>query len=260
MVTYASALVTGASSGIGACFARLLAARGSDLVLVARRTDRLAALADSLSAEHGVRVEVLGADLLDPAALATVEDRLTRPDRPVHLLVNNAGFGTSGRFAELPVQREDDEVRLNVLALVRLTRAALPGMVERRHGGILNVSSVAGFQPLPHSATYGATKAFVTSFTEALADELRGTGVHATALCPGFTRTEFHEANVWPVDRVPGPMWLSVEQVVAAGLAAVERGRPRSVPGAQYKALAAATRLAPRGLVRAVTTSLRGSR
>lgn len=260
MATYRTALVTGASSGIGACFARLLAARGSGLVLVARRTDRLATLADSLRGEHGVPVEVLGADLLDPAALATVEDRLTDRDEPVELLVNNAGFGTSGPFAELPVQREDDEIRLNVLALVRLTRAALPGMIERRHGGILNVSSVAGFQPLSYTATYGATKAFVTSFTQALAGELRGTGVHATALCPGFTRTEFHDANVWPVDRVPGPMWLAVEDVVAAGLQAVERGRPLSVPGAQYKALAAASRLAPRRLVRVVTTGLRGSR
>lgn len=257
MPSYRTALVTGASSGIGESFARLLASRGSDLVLVARRTDRLAALATRLRSEHGVEVEVLGADLVDPTALGSVESRLAGGSPPVDLLVNNAGFGTAGPFAELPAEREDEEIRLNVLALVRLTRAVLPGMVARRHGGVLNVSSVAGFQPTPFTATYGATKAFVTSFTEAVAAELSGTGVHATALCPGFTRTEFQVASAWPAARIPKPLWLSADDVVVAGLDALRRGRPLCVPGAQYKAIATASRLAPRPLVRAVTTRLR---
>ncbi len=258
MATYRTALVTGASSGIGECFSRRLAAAGSDLVVVARRTDRLAALARELRAAYDVEIEVLGADLLDLPALAAVEQRLSDADRPVDLLVNNAGFGTSGPFAELPVQHEDEEVRLNVLALVRLTRAALPGMIERGHGGVLNVSSMAGFQPAAFRATYAATKAFVTSFTEALAGELRGTGVSATALCPGFTHTEFHQTNdFFPVDRVPGPFWLAAGDVVDAGLRAVENGRPLSIPGGQYRALATLSRLAPRSLVRAVTGRVR---
>ncbi len=186
---YRSALVTGASSGIGASCARLLAAAGTELVLVARRLDRLTEVAARLSAEHKVNVEVLAADLAEPRARAPVEARLADRARPVELLVNNAGFGTSGPFAGQPVRSAESQIQLNVVALTRLAHAALPGMLERGHGGILNVSSMAGFLLAPGSATYSATKAFVTSFSESLHAEVRKRGVHVTALCPGFTRT-----------------------------------------------------------------------
>ncbi|MDQ6798268.1 MAG: SDR family oxidoreductase, partial [Actinomycetota bacterium] len=183
------ALVTGASSGIGRAFAVHLAASGTDVVLVARRRDRLDDLATDLRADHGVDIEVLVADLTDEGGLAAVEARLGNGSAPVDLLVNNAGFATSGRFAELPVEGEVAEIHLNVLAPVRLTRAALPGMVERGRGGVVNVSSIAALQPLPHWATYAASKAYLTSFSEAVHEEVGGHGVVVLALMPGFTHT-----------------------------------------------------------------------
>ncbi|HEY3241638.1 MAG TPA: SDR family oxidoreductase, partial [Acidimicrobiia bacterium] len=186
------ALVTGASGGIGEVLARRLAARGCHLVLVARTEPALEKLASELSAAHGVDVEVLPADLITEEGVAAVEARLAQDGAPpVDLLVNNAGYGSAGPFAELDPARVAGEVRLNVLALVRLTRAAVPGMVARGRGSVLNVSSVASLQPLPNMATYAATKAFVTSFSESLHEELRGRGVTVTALLPGFTRTGF---------------------------------------------------------------------
>ena len=170
------ALVTGASSGIGAAFARRLAAAGSDLVVVARRRDRLEELAAELRTAHGVHVEALAADLTDPAELALVEARLGDPDRPIDLLVNNAGAGGHGAFAALPVDGVEAMVRLNLLAPVRLTSAALPAMVARGSGGIVNVSSISGEQPIPFVATYAATKAFLTSLSESVHEELRDTG------------------------------------------------------------------------------------
>ena len=162
------ALVTGASAGIGASFARTLAARGDDVILVARSKPRLDDLAIVLRRENGVDVEVLAADLTNTADLASVEARVAARERPVDLLVNNAGFGTSGPFGALPVEHEDEEIRLNVLALVRLTHAALGAMTARGTGAVVNVSSLAGYQPNPGMATYGATKAFVSSFTQAV--------------------------------------------------------------------------------------------
>ncbi len=247
-----TALVTGASSGIGEGFARRLAAGGTDLVVVARRTDRLEALATELHEAHGVDVEVLTADLADPWPRAAVEARLADAGRPIDLLVNNAGFGTSGPFVELDVDREDEEIRLNVIALVRLTHAALPGMIERGRGAVCNVSSVASFQPLPQNATYAATKAFVTSFSQALHEETRGTGVTVTALCPGFVQTEFQQHSDTATSRVPSFAWLDVDHVVDAGLAATARGRAVAVPGATYKALDALAQVTPRGLVRRI--------
>ena len=186
------ALITGASAGIGTAFARRLADRGHDLVIVARRKDRLNDLAQEINKSSNREVEVLVADLESAKGVRVVEDRVVDADRPVDLLVNNAGFGTSGRFDQLPIEAEEAEINLNVIALVRLTHAALGSMVERGHGGVINVSSVAAYQPTPHSATYAATKAFVSSFTNAIHEELRGTGVKAMVLAPGVTHTEVH--------------------------------------------------------------------
>lgn len=247
-----TALVTGASSGIGREFVRQLAARDLDLVLVARRTQRLEELGSNLREQHGIGVEVLPADLTEQAGLSTVEQRLADRSQPVDLLVNNAGIGTYGPFHELDTDREDTEIRLNVLAVTRLTHAAVPGMLERGRGAICNVSSMAGFQPLPYNATYAATKAFLTSFSQSLHEELRGRGVQVLALCPGFVRTEFHE--VADVDRsmVPAAAWLQAPDVVSTALAALARGDALCVPGLGYKLLAASTHLAPRSVVRRV--------
>ncbi|TDD76858.1 SDR family NAD(P)-dependent oxidoreductase [Actinomadura rubrisoli] len=243
---YRTALVTGASSGIGESFARLLAGRGADLVIVARRADLLDGLARELVERYRVAVEVVAADLTDPFQREEVERRL-RAD-PVELLVNNAGYGAFGAFAELPLDDQLAEIELNVTTLVRLTHAALPGMVARGRGGVLNVASMAGFTPSPGSATYGATKAYVLSFSESLHSEVAAKGVHVTALCPGFTRTED--------DAPPNLLWLRREDVARAGLDAVATGRALSVPGAQYKAALPALRLVPRPLLRAAVNRM----
>lgn len=245
------ALVTGASSGIGAAFAARLAEDGSDLVVVARRLDRLEAMAVDLGARHGVRVEALAADLTDCEQLAAVESRLRDPDRPVDLLVNNAGVGGHGAFASLDVDAVEAMVRLNLLAPVRLTSAVLPGMVARGSGGIVNVSSISGEQPIPFVATYSATKAFLTSLSESLHDELRGTGVAVTAVLPGFTRSEFHDRADMGRS-IPGLFWIRSEDVAAAALGAVARNRAICVPRLPYRGLVGLSRHAPRGLVRRV--------
>ncbi|TML39437.1 MAG: SDR family oxidoreductase [Actinobacteria bacterium] len=246
-------LITGASSGIGLAFARRLAADGHDLVLVARREGRLKELADELAAGHAVTTEVLAADLTDADDLARVEARVAEQTRPVELLINNAGFGTFGSFAELPIDQEEREIRLNVLALVRLTRAAVGAMTARGQGGIINVSSVASFQAGPYNATYSATKAFVTSFTEAVHEELRGTGVKVMALCPGFTRTEFQETANAEGAGVPSLLWQTPEPVVRSALRDLRRGAAVSVPGVHNKMAAMLSQLAPRALTRRVS-------
>jgi len=246
------ALVTGASSGIGRAFAVSLAASGTRLVLVARRGDRLDALAAELRAAHGTEVEVLTADLTDDADLVGVEARLGDEASPVDLLVNNAGFATSGRFAELPVDGEVAEIRLNVMAPVRLTRAVLPGMIARGHGGVVNVSSIAALQPLPHWATYAATKAYLTSFGEAVHEEVRGHGVTVLTLMPGFTHTEFHSHSGVPPLGIPGPLWMDPEEVVSSALGALRRRRASRVPGIANRAVATLSRLTPRTLSRRI--------
>ncbi|UJB40574.1 SDR family NAD(P)-dependent oxidoreductase [Streptomyces sp. A1-5] len=249
---YRSALITGASSGIGTAVARQLAARGVTLVLVARREPLLRDLAEELRRAHGVEVEVLPADLTDTEALTRVEARLTDAARPVELLVNNAGSGAAGVFANLPVDHEEATVRLNSQAAVRLTRCVLSRMRADGHGGILNVSSLTSELPSPSLATYSATKAFLTHFSEALAIENRGAGIHVTALLPGLTRTDYFASNGLTAAWVPGFCWLAAEQVAAAGLKAVAAGSGRCVPGAPYKVAAALLPLTPRPLKRAL--------
>jgi short-subunit dehydrogenase len=238
-------MVTGASSGIGATMAAQLARRGSDLVLVARREERLQALAVDLRARHGCEVEVIVADLGAGPDLARVEGRLEDEGRPVDLLVNSAGFGTRGSFASLPVDEEEQELRVNVLAAVRLTRAALPGMIRRGRAGIINVSSIAGLQPIPYWATYSASKAYLTSFSLSVHEEVKSSGVTVLALMPGFTRTEFQLRENLGLHGIPGPLWMSAEDVCSAALTAVARGRATCVPGVRYRLIAAAARLTP---------------
>jgi short-subunit dehydrogenase len=235
-----SSLVTGATAGIGLAFATHLARRGDDLVLVARDRERLESVAKELRAEYAVAVEVLPADLTVRSELATVEARLADPARPIDLLVNNAGFGLKERFLVNDVEAEQAMLDVLVTAVLRLSHAALGPMVERGHGGIINVSSVAAFLP---RGTYGAAKAWVNKFSEWAAHEYRDRGVTVTALCPGFTKTEFHERM--GVKRGTGFMWLGVDMLVEKALSDFDKGRVYSIPGAQYRAIAGATRLIP---------------
>jgi uncharacterized protein len=243
-----SALVTGASSGIGEAVVRQLAADGVPTVVVARRADRLNQLASELPG-----IEVLAADLLTEKGVAAVAKRLSDPDRPIDLLVNNAGFGGNGNFVTDTEQRAVDMIRCNVEALTRLTHAALVPMTARDRGWILQVSSVASFQAAPSAAVYGASKAFVTSFSEALYEELRSTKVTITALCPGLTKTEFFEAAGGdPSVDAPSVMWLTPAEVAEAGLRDLARGKALSIPGLPYKAMVAMSDLSPRSIVRRV--------
>lgn len=244
------ALVTGASAGLGEEFARQLARRNHDLVLVARDAARLEALASDLRATLGIEAEVLRADLTVESDLAAVEARA----RAVDLVVNNAGFGTFGPFHTLDVAAEERMVRLNVLAVLRLTHAAAAAMAERGRGGILNVSSLAGYQPGPRNAVYGATKAFVTSFTQAVHEELRGTGVSVTVCCPGFTHTEFQERAAAPASDVPDFLWQDPPEVVRAALDGVAANRAVVVPGAVNKVLGAVSGTLPHSVTRRISS------
>jgi short-subunit dehydrogenase len=237
--------------------ARELGFSGTGLVLVARDTDRLKALADEIVTKRsGIDVEVLGADLADPDQLAAVEARVADPDRPIDLLVNNAGFGTYGPLCDLPVDGEEREIRVNVVALVRLSHAACAAMAARGSGTIVNISSVAGLQATPGNATYGATKAFVASFTEALHEEGRRQGVSVTAVLPGFTRTEFQERAGIGGRTIPSFAWQSAEDCAAQSLAAARAGKAFFVPGALNKVLVAAMGPVPRSLRRRVAARL----
>jgi short-subunit dehydrogenase len=247
-----TALITGASAGIGRAFAEGFARRGHDLVLVARDASRLTELACELARDHAIAADALAADLLTASGLAAVEARLTDSDHPVDVLVNNAGFGTFGRFAELDVDHEVEEVELNVVALLRLTRAALGAMEARRSGAILNLASLAAYQPTPNSATYAATKAFVHSFTHAVHEEARGTGVRVMLVCPGYTHTEFHDRAGLGATELPEFVWQSADAVVAAALRDLDRGRSVSIPGALNQTAAAFSSLSPAGITRRV--------
>jgi len=244
------ALITGATAGIGNAFARRLAHEGYDLVLVARDLPRLEQVARGLRDDHGVAVEVLSADLADDAACRTVQERLADGARPVDMLVNNAGFSSGARFLDVDLQREEDVLDVLVRAVLRLSHAAVRGMVARGRGDIVNVSSVAGFVP---RGTYGAAKGWVTSFSRSLADETRGTGVRVMALCPGFVRTEFHARGGFDTTRIPGFLWLDADRLVEDALADLRKGKAVSVPGLQWKAFVAAVRHLPLGPLARVT-------
>jgi uncharacterized protein len=246
-----TALVTGASAGIGAAFARSLARRGHGVTLVARRKERLEELAEELAEEHGVRTEALACDLADPDARDKLAGSVEKLDLTVEVLVNNAGFGTFGRFARADRERQVEMVRLNIEAVVDLTARYLPGMVERGRGAVINVASTASFQPLPNNATYAASKAFVQSFTEAVHSETQGKGVAVTALYPGPVKTEFTEAAGVKAseEQLPAPFWTSAEQVAEDGVRAAERGRRSVVPGMLNRAGSIAGRHVPRTLL-----------
>jgi short-subunit dehydrogenase len=243
------ALITGPTSGLGAGYARRFARDGYDLVLVARDVDRLVDLAAELRAAHRVDVEVLPADLADVSGRDRVAARL---GAGVTVLVNNAGFGTSGEFATADPALLQRQLDVNVTAVMQLTRAALPPMLSAGRGSVINIASVAGLLS-GRGSTYSASKAWVVSFSEGLANGLSGTGVGMHAVCPGFVRTEFHQRAGIDMASIPGPLWLSVDDVVAESLADVAEGKVLSIPGVQYKVLTTAGRIVPRRLVRALT-------
>jgi uncharacterized protein len=245
-----TALVTGASSGIGAELARGLAGRGHGVTLVARRADRLERLAAELRDTHGVRAEAIAADLSDAAARDRLAGEVERRGLAVEVLVNNAGFGIYKPFAASDRERELQQVRLLVEAVVDLDARYLPGMLERGRGAILNMSPAAGFQPLPGNGTYSAAKSFVLYHTETLHEELRGTGVTATAVCPGPVETGFQESSE-PLfgDRMPKLVWRDAKSVAEESLHALERGKRSVVPGGlTVRAAFAPNRVAPAGL------------
>jgi len=247
-----TALVTGSTAGIGAAFARALAAEGHDLVLVARDAARLESVAARLRDRHRVTVEVLPADLTDRAQSRAVEARLADPDRPVDVLVNNAGMGLRGRFWETELADQERLLELNCTAVMRLTHAALRTMVPRGAGDVIIVSSTAGYAP-GSRGPYAATKAWATAFAEAISGQVAPSGVRMSAVAPGFVHTEFHQRAGLDMSRVPELLWLDADRVVADALRDHRAGKVVSVPGVQYKVIVAASRLIPPGLTRRVT-------
>lgn len=252
-----TALVTGGTSGIGAAFARALAARGDDLVLVARNADRLAEVAAQLTDAHGIQVEVLSADLGDRDDVLRVAARLESTERPIDLLVNNAGFGLPYALTNADTTPHEHAIDVMIRAVLILGGAAGRTMKARGRGTIVNVASTAGFVTM---GGYSAIKAWVTTYSEGLANELFGSGVQVTALCPGWVRTEFHERAEIRTSKIPAQLWLNADRVVADCLADVERHKVVSIPSKRYKALILAARLAPRSVVRAASRKLSSGR
>lgn len=251
------AIITGASAGLGAEYARLFARDGHPVLLVARREDRLRELADELARDHSVEAFVLAVDLGSEEGPAAVKAKADEVGHPVFALVNNAGFGHMGPFGASPEERQVGQVRLNVLALTQLTHLFLPAMIEAGRGHILNIGSTAGFQPGPYMAVYYATKAYVNSFTDALAHELRGTGVTATVHCPGPTETEFGAVSGNGESALFKRASVATAEACARdGYAAMKRGTPLRVHGLLNSLLVQGGRLTPRGLTKAITARL----
>ncbi|MFG2310366.1 SDR family NAD(P)-dependent oxidoreductase [Streptomyces sp. NPDC048566] len=246
-----TALITGSTAGIGAAFARRLAADGHNLVLVARDTKRLHEQATELHDRHGIEAEVLTADLATDQGIEAVAARLSDRRSPVDLLVNNAGFGNKGQYLDVAMADELTMLKVHCEAVLRLTSAAAEGMRERGRGGIVNVASVAAFVP---RGTYGASKAWVVQFTQGAARDLAGSGVRLMALAPGFVRTEFHERAGMGTDNIPNWMWLDADKLVTAALADLARGRTLSVPDARYKVLMGVVKVTPRALLGGITS------
>ncbi len=253
----ATALITGGTSGIGAAFARALAARGDDLVLVARNPDRLAEMAAEITARYAVQVETISADLASREDTVRVADRLTRTDRTIDTLINNAGFGVPVALIAEDSTPHEHAFDVMIRAVLILAAAAGRTMRTRGTGTIINVSSTAGFVTM---GNYSAIKAWVTSYSEGLANELAGSGVGVTVLCPGWVRTEFHERADIGTSKIPGAMWLPVEALVAECLADAERGKIISIPSRRYAVLIFLARHAPRRTVRAASRLLSAGR
>ncbi len=247
------ALVTGASSGIGEEFARQLAKQGHSVVIVARRRDRLDKIAGELK-EAGADAEVIEADLSRPEGVAVVVERLEKGD--ISVLVNNAGFGTSGEFTQLPLERELEEIDLNIRALTQISHVGLAQMKERGAGTIINVASTGAYQPVPYMSTYAATKAYVLSFSEGLHEEARGYGVTVTCLCPGYTKTEFQEVAGVNRDRLPRAAWMTSQEVVKHALKAAKAGSAIATPGLINKFTANLPRFTPRFAVRKISGAM----
>ncbi len=251
-----TALITGASSGLGMEYAKLFAADKRDVVLVARRRDRLHALANELTGKRGIKAYVIAEDLVDPAAPQRIVEEVKRDGLQIDYLVNNAGFGATGLFAQTDPARELAMVQVNITALVALTRAFLPEMIQRKQGRVLNIGSTAGFQPGPFMAVYYASKAFVNSFTEALWYELRGTGVSATVSCPGATATEFSAVAGNDRTRLFKLGAMNAAEVAQQGYQAMLEGKPLVIHGLKNRILAGSVRISPRPIVRAISASM----
>ncbi len=250
----ATALVTGATAGIGASYAKLLAKEGFDLVLVARDLHRLKAVAKELVKSYKIKVETLQADLTKPQQLAKVEKRVSSRIKPIEVLINNAGFGIKYSFIDTELNKEQELLDVLVTAPMRLSHAVLPQMIKRNSGVIVNVSSVASWIA---GGTYSAAKSYVTVFSEYLNTELKSTNVKVSALCPGFTRTEFHQRGKMRMSGLPNFMWLSSDQVVAKSWKYAKAGKAICVPGWQYLILSTIARIAPRPIVRKVGITVR---
>jgi short-subunit dehydrogenase len=250
----AIALVTGATVGIGAAYAELLAKAGFDLVLVARDLPRLNTVANNLKKSYKIKVETIKADLTKPNQLAKVEKRLANEAKPIEVLINNAGFGIKDSFLDSDLKREQELLDVLVTAPMRLTHAVLPLMVKRNSGVVVNVSSIASWIA---GGTYSSAKSYLTVFSEYLNNELKGTKVKVSALCPGFTRTEFHQRGKMRMTGLPNFMWLDANKLVAKSWSDAQKNKAVSVPGFQYKTLAIIAQYAPRPLVRKIGISVR---
>ncbi len=250
----ATALITGATAGIGAAYSQLLAKQGFDLVLVARDLPRLNNIANQLKKQYEIKVETIKADLTKPLQLAKIEKRLAVKSKPVDVLINNAGFGIKDSFLDSNLEREQELLDVLVTAPMRLTHVAVAAMVKRNKGVIVNVSSIASWIA---GGTYSAAKSYLTVFSEYLNNELKGTNVKVSALCPGFTRTGFHQRGKMRMSGLPNFMWLDANKLVATSWRAAQKNKAVSVPGFQYKTLAIFAQYAPRPLVRKIGINVR---